>query len=741
MCGRFTNGKILVFVFILQLVLFPFYAGEAGARTDVYRGSMETVADITYVRSLQVRGDVTRVVLKTPMWPSENAGGSYQLVENFTIEYSPEPSEVKKDVDSFGNRYENAVWVSPPATITITTRATVTLSRDLSPFPKIAPYPLGRGSVTPYEQFLQPTQEVQSDDPLIAALSESLASGCTTEYDVVDNVINWVAANVEYDSVTRYDAVWTLQNRRGVCTNYAHLALALLRSAGIPARFVVGYVLGEPYEIPYSGGTWEKSWDDGGLHAWIEVYYPDIGWVPYDPQDSKTFVDTRHVKFAVGLDRMSTAAWALYYRYWWGYVTWGAEDLQVTSLSDLISLEWLYFLPSPPDTWLWSREPAVVNEPPVADFSYVPISPTTLDEIAFTDLSFDPDGSIVSWLWDFGDGSTSTAQNPTHSYADDGTYTVTLTVTDDDGAENVASREISVSNVGPVAEFSFSPPNPTTQDQIEFTELSTDLDGSVVSWFWDFGDGSTSMERNPTHSYADDGTYTVTLTVTDDDGAENVASREISVSNVGPVAEFAYTPEAPVAGREAVFDASASSDPDGSITGYEWDWDDDGVFDVSGVVQTHVFPAGEHRVTLRVTDDDGATDTETKTIEVNEPPRADAGGPYTVREGETVELDGSGSHDPDGEIVRYLWRIAEDPTGTSSLTGADSVTPIFHAPRVESKTGVVVELIVTDDDGATGIDTVTITIQPAPKLVQWIVIGVISAAGIGALLYLLIRKR
>jgi len=232
----------------------------------------------------------------------------------------------------------------------------------------------------------------------------------------------------------------------------------------------------------------------------------------------------------------------------------------------------------------------------------------------------------------------------------------------------------------------------------------------------------------------------VTLTVTDDDGAENVASREISVSNVGPVAEFAYTPEAPVAGREAVFDASASSDPDGSITGYEWDWDDDGVFDVSGVVQTHVFPAGEHRVTLRVTDDDGATDTETKTIEVNEPPRADAGGPYTVREGETVELDGSGSHDPDGEIVRYLWRIAEDPTGTSSLTGADSVTPIFHAPRVESKTGVVVELIVTDDDGATGIDTVTITIQPAPKLVQWIVIGVISAAGIGALLYLLIRK-
>ncbi|MBU8934013.1 MAG: PKD domain-containing protein [candidate division Zixibacteria bacterium] len=171
----------------------------------------------------------------------------------------------------------------------------------------------------------------------------------------------------------------------------------------------------------------------------------------------------------------------------------------------------------------------VTNYPPTADFSY-----TTTDLTAdFTDLSTDSDGSVVGWDWDFGDGNTSTTQNPSHTYGSDGTYSVSLTVTDDDGATGSTSKDVTVSsgvtNDPPIADFSFT----TTDLTADFTDLSTDSDGSVVGWDWNFGDGSTSTAQNPSHTYGTDGTYSVSLTVTDDDGATGSTSKDVSVSSGG----------------------------------------------------------------------------------------------------------------------------------------------------------------------------------------------------------------
>ncbi|MFQ5711223.1 MAG: PKD domain-containing protein [Candidatus Geothermarchaeales archaeon] len=258
------------------------------------------------------------------------------------------------------------------------------------------------------------------------------------------------------------------------------------------------------------------------------------------------------------------------------------------------------------------------NKPPEADFTYTPTEPTTADTVEFTDASNDPDGSIVSWLWDFGDGSTSTDQNPKHRYGDDGAYTVKLTVTDDDGASDAVSKQVNVLNIEPDASFAYSPEKPTDLDDVKFMDQSNDPDGAIASWLWDFGDGSTSTDQNPTHKYADDGAYTAVLKVTDDDGASSTYSKTITVTNVPPIAEFTYSPEKPTSQDDIQF-VDKSSDPDGNIASYEWDFGD-------GTISTEQNPKhrfrkdGTYTVKLTVTDDDGASHEVSRDATIAPPP-------------------------------------------------------------------------------------------------------------------------
>jgi hypothetical protein len=98
----------------------------------------------------------------------------------------------------------------------------------------------------------------------------------------------------------------------------------------------------------------------------------------------------------------------------------------------------------------------VMNQPPVADFTWAPSNPTTQDVVQFTDLSYDPVGDIVNWTWEFGDGNTSNLQHPTHQYSNPGTYTVWLTVKDNDGANDSVSKDVLVNNPATVLELSIT---------------------------------------------------------------------------------------------------------------------------------------------------------------------------------------------------------------------------------------------------------------------------------------------
>lgn len=168
------------------------------------------------------------------------------------------------------------------------------------------------------------------------------------------------------------------------------------------------------------------------------------------------------------------------------------------------------------------------NLPPVSSFNFTTSGLTA----SFTDASSDPDGSVASRSWSFGDGGTSTLTNPSRTYAAAGTYTVTLTVTDNLGATHASSRSVTVTsaaNQPPVANFNFT----TNALTASFTDASSDLGGAVASRSWNFGDGSTSTAVNPTRTYAAAGTYTVTLAVTDNLGATHSTSRSVTVSNGG----------------------------------------------------------------------------------------------------------------------------------------------------------------------------------------------------------------
>ena len=174
------------------------------------------------------------------------------------------------------------------------------------------------------------------------------------------------------------------------------------------------------------------------------------------------------------------------------------------------------------------------GEHPCANFIYEPTLPTDLDLIQFTDLSTDTDGTIQEWFWDFGDGNTSTLQHPMHQYLDNGTYLVTLTVTDDDQINNMTSQYLCVSNVAPYANFSWEQIGEPTENKILFVSESVDFDGYLVDWLWDFGDDALGDGDIEIHSYEEQGPYDVTLTVIDNDGGFGNITKTIVINDTKP---------------------------------------------------------------------------------------------------------------------------------------------------------------------------------------------------------------
>lgn len=236
-------------------------------------------------------------------------------------------------------------------------------------------------------------------------------------------------------------------------------------------------------------------------------------------------------------------------------------------------------------------------------------------------------GEITEYTWNFGDDSTASGETKDHSYDSAGSYTVELTVTDDNGSTDTASVEVEVKEELNASIKVTSPSDPDSVnvgDEVTFD--ASDSTGDITSYEWDFksaSDPGSATDSGETASYTYDsaGSYTVELVVTGSNGATDKETYSIGVSsdNEPPTAVIEAEPTGGVESVEVDFDGSGSSDPDGNIESYSWDFDDGE--ESSKVSPTHTFTNDtdspvEYIVTLTVTDDDGASDTAEQIIEV-----------------------------------------------------------------------------------------------------------------------------
>lgn len=256
--------------------------------------------------------------------------------------------------------------------------------------------------------------------------------------------------------------------------------------------------------------------------------------------------------------------------------------------------------------------------PPLACFSVSNDKPNVCETVTFNaSCSCDPDGWIVDYTWNFGDGNTTTVNYPiiVHHYDTFGNYTVTLTVTDNYGLTNSTFKKMCIRG-HPRADFTWSPISPQVGEPVTFNaSVSRPDGGTIISYQWDFGDASPyNFGKFATHTYTTYGTYEVTLNVTDSECKWDTEVKKIVV-RAHPKADFVWSPTQPEENQTVTFDSSSSTPNGGTIVTYNWNFGDGK--SGTGKIVTHVYTtAGTYIVVLNITDSEGKWDARSKQITV-----------------------------------------------------------------------------------------------------------------------------
>ena len=300
-------------------------------------------------------------------------------------------------------------------------------------------------------------------------------------------------------------------------------------------------------------------------------------------------------------------------------------------------------------------------------------------------------GNAVSYLWNFGDGGTSTEENPVHTYNMEGSYSVTLTAFNSNGCDSSVTEINLIDIQHPDADFSafptfaFCPPL-----LVEFTDQSS---ADAVSWFWDFGNGSTSSLQNPSHIYTESGSFSVTLIVTNANGCTDTIFAPDLVNLSGPSGDFTFFPDTVgCPPYDITFTSTATN-----VTSYTWDFGDGSLG--SGEIATHTYTQiGSYIPTLILEDDNGCVFTyqSTDTLEI-QPLAVSAGSDVTICQDDTVLLGATGGD-------AYSW------SPSTGLSNPNVQTP-------DASPSQTTEYVVTVNLGqCENTDTVTVFVNPSPQV-------------------------
>lgn len=305
-----------------------------------------------------------------------------------------------------------------------------------------------------------------------------------------------------------------------------------------------------------------------------------------------------------------------------------------------------------------------VNRLPIPRVAIVPLSDCNT-VILDASQSTDPDGGELSYRWLFSDGTSETGVRIVHDFKKPGKHTVELLVIDDSDfiANTARHTETVIINAPPRAKID-GPDKAAPYQTVAFDGgQSSDSDGQIRSYRWDFGDGKTADGVRVEHRYSRPGTYQVTLIVEDDGTSLCTKARaqsEIWI-NKSPVGKLNMSKNLVAVNESVTFDAIGSIDSDGEIVGYFWDFGDGTTAESQSAEHRYSAP-GRYKVRLMIEDDSGlknATSDIAETITVNAPPVARAQPPEVVAAEELLVLDAAQSRDPDGSITEYYWNLGD----------------------------------------------------------------------------------
>ncbi len=357
------------------------------------------------------------------------------------------------------------------------------------------------------------------------------------------------------------------------------------------------------------------------------------------------------------------------------------------------------------------QKPITISARPVSNFSADTVCKGTLT--SFTDMSTSTSGAISSHLWDFGDGVTSTATNPTHLYGAGAIYNVKLTVTTTAGCVKDTTKQVLVLGE-PLAQFSYASPN-CAKDSVQFNDLSTTPHGTIQTWKWDFGDGTAPVtitfpaNQNVKHSFQNGGTYNVTLTITTSDGCEKIKINTIQIG-FKPVANFSST-SSNCAMTAVQFTDLSQLNGGPPLTTWLWTFGDpsSGANNTSTMQNpTHNFTTGgNYTVHLLIHNANGCLDSINKPVTVNDAPVAIFSSDTACLNNLTHFTDGSTT--ASGNIIAWLWNFGDPGSGPNNTSTLQNPTHIYASSGLKT-----VVLQVTNSNQCIKDTTMQITVNPKP---------------------------